>query len=79
MEFEEDLQVREARLHDVLSIVVDKVFTFHGADSQLAISILDRICRVPSNQEVSEEIKMMMIGRKEFELCHQFIPQQQLR
>ena len=63
----------------MLSVIVDKVFTFHGADSQLAISIIDRICSIPSNQEISEKIKAMMIARKEFELCHQFIPQQQLR
>ena len=79
MDIEEDPQIRETRLQDVLSVVVEKMFTFHGADSQLAISLIDCICGVPENQGICEKIKEMVIGRKEFELCRQFIPQKQLR
>lgn len=77
--YQREVARRDARLQDILGVIVDKLLLFYGPASQLAASLVDRIASFPKGDAVVTMLRTTLQKHKEFEQCAKLAAQQQMR
>lgn len=77
--YQREVARRDARLQDILGVIVNKLLLFYGPASQLAASLVDRIASFPREDAVLTMLHATLHEHKEFEQCAKLVPQQQMR
>ena len=77
--YQREVARRDARLQDILGVIVDKLLLFYGPASQLAASLVDRIASFPKGDAVVTMLRTTLQTHKEFEQCAKLAAQQQMR
>ena len=77
--YQREVARRDARLQDIIGVIVDKLLLFYGPVSQLAASLVDRIASFPKGDAVVTMLRTTLQTHKEFEQCAKLAAQQQMR
>ena len=77
--YQREVARRDARLQDIIGVIVDKLLLFYGPASQLAASLVDRIASFPKGDAVVTMLRTTLQTHKEFEQCAKLAAQQQMR
>lgn len=77
--YQREVARRDARLQDIIGVIVDKLLLFYGPASQLAASLVDRIASFPKGDAVVTMLRTTLQKHKEFEQCAKLAAQQQMR